>query len=77
MKVQIADRVFAGQAEAITDRVRIADFLVLRLKRHPFMMRMMLLSEGLPPWSKRAALERLAAKKALLAIRPLEEESRL
>ncbi len=72
VKVQIKDRRFEGLAEASIDPGRIADFLELRLKRHRLMMRLMLLTEGLPPWANRAALERIAAKKALLAIRPLE-----
>ena len=70
VKVQIKDRQFEGLAEACVDPTRIADFLELRLKRHRLMMRLMLLTEGLPPWAKRAALERIAAKKALLVIRP-------
>ncbi len=74
VKVQLKDRQFTGLAEAITDAARIADFLELRIKRHPVMMRLMLLAEGLPPWANRAALERFAAKKAMLAIRPLEKE---
>jgi deazaflavin-dependent oxidoreductase (nitroreductase family) len=74
VKVQLKDRQFEGLAEAITDAACIADFLELRLKRHPFLMRLMLLAEGLPPWANRAALERCAAKKAMLAIRPLEKD---
>ncbi len=74
VKVQIKDRQFDGLAEAMVDPARIADFLELRLKRHRLLMRLMLLTEGLPPWADRAALERLAAKKAVLVIRPLEEE---
>ena len=74
VEVQLNDRQFVGQAEAIVDPARIADFLELRLKRHRLMMKLMLLTEGLPPWANRAALEHLAAKKAVLAIRPLKEE---
>ena len=72
VKVQIADRVFEGLAEPIVDPARIADFLLLRLKRHPIMMRAMLALEG--QWrSRRADLERFAANKALVAIRPSEK----
>ncbi len=71
VKVQIADRVFEGLAEPILDPARIADFLLLRLKRHPIMMRAMLAMEG--QWRcRRADLERLAAHKALVAVRPSE-----
>jgi deazaflavin-dependent oxidoreductase (nitroreductase family) len=59
VKVQIADREFEGLAEPISDPARIADFLLLRLKRHPIMMRAMLAVEG--QWRcQRAALERFA-----------------
>jgi len=72
VKIQIADRVFEGLAEPIVDPARIADFLLLRLKRHPIMMRFMLALEG--QWRcRRADLERLAANKALVAIRPSEK----
>ena len=65
-------RVFEGLAEPIVDPARIADFLLLRLKRHPIMMRAMLALEG--QWRcRRADLERLAASKALVAIRPTEK----
>jgi deazaflavin-dependent oxidoreductase (nitroreductase family) len=72
VKVQIADRVFEGLAEPIVDPARIADFLRLRLKRHRIMMRVMLALEG--QWRcRRADLERCAAHKALVAIRPPEK----
>ncbi len=74
VKVQVADRVFDGLAEPIVDPARIADFLLLRLTRHPIMMRVMLVMEG--QWRcRRADLERFAANKALVAIRPAEKES--
>jgi deazaflavin-dependent oxidoreductase (nitroreductase family) len=57
-----------GLAEPIMDPVRIADFLELRLKRHPLMVRLMLLSHGLVR-ADRAHLEQLAAVLALVAIR--------
>jgi deazaflavin-dependent oxidoreductase (nitroreductase family) len=74
VKVQLKDRQFEGAAEPIVDKARIADFLELRLRRHRLMMRLMLMTEGLPPWADRAALERFATRKAMLAIRPLEKE---
>lgn len=77
VKVQIKDRQFEGVAEPIVEAARIADFLELRLKRHRIMMRLMLLAEGLPPWANRAALEHLAAKKAVLAIRPMTKEGNI
>ena len=68
--VQMDNRRFDATAEAVLDPVRIADFLAMRLTRRPVMMRLMLLTEGVAPWSGRRGLERIAAKKALLVIRP-------
>jgi deazaflavin-dependent oxidoreductase (nitroreductase family) len=68
--VQVGDRRFAGTAEAVISAERIADFLELRIGRRPAMMRLMLATEGVPPWAGRARLVRLAATKAMLAIRP-------
>jgi F420H(2)-dependent quinone reductase len=74
VKMQIADRVCEGLAEPIVDPARIADFLQLRLKRHPVMVRAMLAMEG--QWRyRRTDLERFAAGKALVAIRPSEKEA--
>jgi len=67
--VQVKTGRWRGVAEPITDPMRIADFLELRLKRHPHMVRAMLLSHGLLR-TDRAHLEQLAARLALVAIRP-------
>jgi deazaflavin-dependent oxidoreductase (nitroreductase family) len=68
VQVQIKGKRQYGLAEPITDPARIADFLELRLKRHPQMIRAMLLSHGLLR-ADRAHLEQLAANLALVAIR--------
>jgi deazaflavin-dependent oxidoreductase (nitroreductase family) len=69
VKVQIRNEQLEALAEPVTDPCRIADFLELRLRRHPFMFRLMLLSEGLI-FTNRSALERFAREKALVIIRP-------
>ncbi len=69
VEVQLEGQAWRGLAEPITDSVRIADFLELRLKRHPLMIRLMLLSHGLVK-TDRARLEQLTAGLALVAIRP-------
>ena len=66
--MQLKGKCQYGLAEPITDPVRITDFLALRLKRHPLMIRLMLLSHGLIK-ADRAHLEQLAANLALVAIR--------
>jgi len=73
VEVQLEGQALRGLAEPITDPVRIADFLELRLKRHPLMIRLMLLSHGLVGVD-RAHLERLAADLAVVAIRPDEND---
>jgi deazaflavin-dependent oxidoreductase (nitroreductase family) len=67
VEVQLEGQSLRGLAEPITDSTRIADFLELRLKRHPLMIRLMLLSHGLFR-TDRAHLERLADL-AVVAIR--------
>lgn len=67
--VQIRDKQFEALAEPVTAPCRIADFLELRLRRHPVMFRLMLLSEGLI-LINRTALERFAQEKALVIIHP-------
>jgi len=68
VEVQFEGQSLRGLAEPITDSTRIAVFLELRLKRHPLMIRLMLLSHGLFR-TDRVHLERLAAQLALVAIR--------
>ena len=68
VEVQLEGQSLRGLAEPITDPARIADFLELRLRRHPLMIRSMLLSHGLVR-ADRARLEQLAADLAVVAIR--------
>jgi len=70
VEIQIQERRFPARAEAISDPTRIADFLEIRLQRHPRMIGAMLRLEGLPSKFDRAALEQFSAGKALVAIHP-------
>jgi deazaflavin-dependent oxidoreductase (nitroreductase family) len=70
VEVRVKSRRFRGVAETVTDPLRIADFLELRLKRHPKMIGMILQSEGLPAQPERAQLEAYAAKLAMVVVRP-------
>lgn len=72
VQVQVRSRRFRGLAEPVTDAARIADFLELRLRRHPRMVGAILRSEGLPARPDRGQLEAYAARIALVVIRPLE-----
>ena len=69
VEVQTLQDHFAARAEPITDPARIADFLELRLRRHPVMIRAMLLMHGLFR-PNRVNIERLASDLALVVIRP-------
>ena len=70
VEIEVDGQRLRGLAEAITDAVRIADFLQLRLKRHPTTIGMLMRLEGLPLKYSRQDLEKFAANKALAAIRP-------
>ncbi len=74
VQVQIGPRRYAAAAEPMTDAGRIADFLELRLKRHPRMIGTMMLLEGLPPRPSRTQLEQAAGHIALVALHPIAEE---
>jgi deazaflavin-dependent oxidoreductase (nitroreductase family) len=72
VEVQLRDRRFKGIAEATCDPVRIADFFAIRLKRNPLFIGILMRLEGLPLRYSRVDLERFAAKKAIVIIRPAE-----
>ncbi|HOT90129.1 MAG TPA: hypothetical protein PLJ78_02090 [Anaerolineae bacterium] len=58
-------------AEPVADPARIADFLALRLRRHPIMIRLIMhLFDGLPLRFTRADLEAFCAQKAMVILRP-------
>jgi len=66
--VEIAGKEFSAQAEAISNPVLIADFLEMRLERHPKMIRAMMRFEGLPAKFSRKELEEFASHKALVVL---------
>ena len=75
VEVRVGARRFSGVAQPIADRKRMADFLEVRLRRHPRMVGMMLRAEGLPSAPDRAALERYAADRTLVVISPDENSA--
>jgi deazaflavin-dependent oxidoreductase (nitroreductase family) len=69
--VRVGAQRFQGQAEVVTDPPRIADFLEVRLARHPFMLGwIMQKAHNLPRHPSRAQLEALAAQETLVIIHP-------
>ncbi len=75
VEVRVKSRRFRGVAEPITDPERIADFLELRLHRHPKLMGAMFRAAGLPTEPTRDQLEQYAMKRALVVVRPGTQES--
>lgn len=69
--VRLREREFEAVAEPVTDPVRIADFLELRLRRHPVMLRLiMCLFEGLPLRFNRLDLEKFSRHKVMVILGP-------
>jgi deazaflavin-dependent oxidoreductase (nitroreductase family) len=73
VRVRLKSREFAGIAEPITDFTLVADFLELRLRRHPRMVGMILKSDGLPSKPTRSQLEEYARGLAMVIIRPISD----
>jgi deazaflavin-dependent oxidoreductase (nitroreductase family) len=70
VRVQIRDREFGAVAEPVTDLLRIADFIELRLRRHPVMIRLIMhLFDRLPLRFNRADIEAFCKGKALAILR--------
>lgn len=73
VSVQIREQVFDGAAEPVTDPERIADFLELRLRRHPIMVRLIMhLADHLPLRFSRNDLVKISKEKALVILRPVQ-----
>ena len=71
--VQKRDSEFDATAEPVTDPGRIADFIELRLRRHPLMIRLVMhLFDGLPLRFTRAELENFCKEKTLVILHSLE-----
>jgi deazaflavin-dependent oxidoreductase (nitroreductase family) len=72
--LRIRDREFEAMAEPVTDPAGIADFIELRLRRHPVMVRLiMYLFDGMPLKVNRAELEQFCTEKAMVVLRPVKE----
>lgn len=72
--VQIGENQFVALAEPVTDPGRIADFIELRLHRHPIMIRLIMhLFDGLPLRFTRLDLERLCQDKAMVILHPCDK----
>ncbi len=69
--VQIRKREFDAVAEPVFDVKRVADFIELRVKRHPIMLRfIMFIADGLPPNFNRDQLERYCLNRTMVILHP-------
>jgi deazaflavin-dependent oxidoreductase (nitroreductase family) len=71
--VRVKSLKFQGIAEVVTDPSRFADFVEVRLQRHPFMVGIVLQkAHGLPKQPSRKQLEALAENEALVIVTPIQ-----
>jgi len=69
IEVRVKNKRFTGSAEVVTDVSQIADFLEVRLTRHPHMVGLMMQRlHNLPRRPSRAQLEELASSEALVIL---------
>ena len=73
MEVRVKRDHFQGLAEVVTDPARIADFIEVRLQRHPWMVGLIMeRAHGLPRRPTREQLECLAEKEAMVIVTPVQ-----
>ena len=73
VEIRVKSLSFQGQAEVVTAPSRFADFVEVRLERHPFMIGLLMQKvHGLPKEPSREQLERLAEKEAFVIVTPLQ-----
>ena len=71
VELRIGSKRVRGQAEIITDPARMADFIEIRLQRHPLMIGLIMQkAHGLPKHPSREQLEKMAENEALVIIHP-------
>jgi deazaflavin-dependent oxidoreductase (nitroreductase family) len=71
VEVRVGAKHFHGTAEVICDPSRFADFMEVRLERHPFMIGLIMQkAHGLPRRPSREQLESLAKDEAFVIVHP-------
>ena len=72
VEIHVGAKHFCGTAEVVTDPSKFADFMEVRLERHPLMVGLMMeKAHGLPRHPSRKQLEEMAKTEALAIIRPV------
>jgi len=75
VEIRVRSGRIRGRAEVVIDVGRVADFMELRLARHPRMVGRILQVEGLPARPTRPQLLAYAARLALVIVHPQSGES--
>lgn len=75
VEVCIGRRRFRAVAQPVSDPARIAEFLELRLARHPRMIGRILKAEGLPARPSREQLLEYAAGRGMVILEPLVDSN--
>ncbi len=71
VEVRVGAKHFQGTAEVVTDPSKFADFMEVRLERHPRMIGLIMeKAHGLPRRPSRAQLESLASSETLVILHP-------
>ena len=71
VEVRVGAKYFQGTAEVVTDPSKFADFLEIRLERHPRMIGLIMeRAHGLPRRPSREQLEELAKTEAFVILHP-------
>ena len=72
VEIHVGAKHFYGTAEVVTDPSKFADFMEVRLERHPLMVGLMMeKAHGLPRHPSRTQLEEMAKTEAMAIIRPV------
>ncbi len=71
VEIQVGSKKFCGAAEVVSDPSKFADFMEVRLERHPRMMGLLMeRAHGLPRRPSREQLEQLALNEAMVIVHP-------
>ena len=74
VEVRVGARHFLGFAEVVNDPSKFADFMEVRLERHPRMIGFVMeRAHGLPRRPSREQLEGLAVDEAMVIVRPVKD----
>jgi deazaflavin-dependent oxidoreductase (nitroreductase family) len=74
VSMRVKNCCYRGLAKVVTNTARVADFLELRLSRHPKMVGAIMRLEGLSSKPTRAQLKAYAAGRAIVIICPIERK---